>query len=64
MNIFSFAGDLLHLTSIVIILLKIYTLQSCKGQRQADRRTDSTSRHIETEAHTAPACQSKALHVE
>lgn len=33
MNIFSFAGDLLHLTSIVIILLKIYTHKTCRGQQ-------------------------------
>jgi len=31
MNLFSFAGDLLHLASIIIILLKIFTLRSCKG---------------------------------
>lgn len=31
MNIFSFAGDLLHLLSILILLLKILTQKSCKG---------------------------------
>jgi len=31
MNLFSFVGDLLHLTSIVIILLKIYTQKTCRG---------------------------------
>ena len=31
-NLFSFSGDLLHLTSIVIILLKIYTQKTCRGE--------------------------------
>ena len=39
MNLFSFAGDLLHLCSIVIILLKIYTQKTCRGeQRQTEGR--------------------------
>jgi len=31
MNIFTLIGDLLHLLSILILLLKIYTTKSCKG---------------------------------
>ena len=31
MNIFTFVGDVLHLLSILILLLKIYTTKSCKG---------------------------------
>lgn len=31
MNIFTFCGDVLHLLSILILLLKVYTTQSCKG---------------------------------
>jgi ER lumen protein retaining receptor len=31
MNIFTIIGDLLHLFSILVILLKIYTTKSCKG---------------------------------
>jgi len=31
MNIFTFLGDILHLFSILILLLKIYTTKSCKG---------------------------------
>jgi len=42
MNLFSFAGDLLHLASIIIILLKIFTLRSCKGQAQI-QTNDSNS---------------------
>jgi ER lumen protein retaining receptor len=31
MNVFTFCGDVLHLVSILILLLKIYTTGSCKG---------------------------------
>eukprot|EP00455_Lapot_gusevi_P015736 TRINITY_DN1800_c0_g2_i2.p1 TRINITY_DN1800_c0_g2~~TRINITY_DN1800_c0_g2_i2.p1 ORF type:complete len:221 (+),score=54.37 TRINITY_DN1800_c0_g2_i2:85-747(+) len=31
MNIFRLCGDLLHLLSIVILLMKIYTLKNCQG---------------------------------
>jgi ER lumen protein retaining receptor len=31
MNIFSLSGDLLHLLSIFILLLKVYTQKSCRG---------------------------------
>lgn len=31
MNIFSFTGDLLHLASIFILLIKIYSTKNCRG---------------------------------
>ncbi|KAG2684969.1 hypothetical protein I3760_10G101800 [Carya illinoinensis] len=31
MNIFRFAGDMMHLTSILVLLLKIYATKSCSG---------------------------------
>ena len=31
MNLFTFCGDVLHLLSILILLLKVYTTGSCKG---------------------------------
>lgn len=45
MNLFSFIGDLLHLTSIVIILLKIYTQKNCRGtSSRSSRREQQRSR--------------------
>ena len=31
MNIFRLAGDMTHLISIVVLLLKIHTIRSCRG---------------------------------
>ena len=31
MNIFRLAGDLTHLMSIIVLLLKIHTIKSCAG---------------------------------
>ncbi|KAF6158337.1 hypothetical protein GIB67_022417 [Kingdonia uniflora] len=31
MNIFRFAGDMTHLTSVLVLLLKIYATKSCSG---------------------------------
>lgn len=31
MNVFRFAGDMMHLTSILVLLLKIYATKSCSG---------------------------------
>ncbi|KAF7847105.1 hypothetical protein BT93_L3359 [Corymbia citriodora subsp. variegata] len=31
MNIFRFAGDMTHLTSILVLLLKIYATKTCSG---------------------------------
>lgn len=31
MNVFRFAGDMMHLLSVVVLLLKIHTMKSCAG---------------------------------
>lgn len=31
MNIFRFAGDMMHLFSVLVLLLKIHTIKSCAG---------------------------------
>jgi hypothetical protein len=35
MNIFRLAGDMMHLLSIVVLLLKITATKSCRGAQQA-----------------------------
>ncbi|KAL9307655.1 putative ER lumen protein retaining receptor [Arabidopsis thaliana] len=37
MNIFRFAGDMSHLISVLILLLKIYATKSCAARRRNNR---------------------------
>jgi len=35
MNLFRLAGDMTHLISIMVLLLKIHTIRSCRGAAAA-----------------------------
>jgi hypothetical protein len=43
MNLFRLAGDMTHLISIMVLLLKIHTIRSCRGTPPRSLRCDRWS---------------------
>lgn len=41
MNIFRLAGDMTHLLSVVVLLLKIHATRSCRGRSTGQRAYDT-----------------------
>jgi hypothetical protein len=55
MNIFRLAGDMMHLLSIVVLLLKILATKSCRGARRRHRRCCRRASRMAPGARRPPA---------